>query len=158
MADFSIEFQGLDTFKGKVGRMGKVMNRSVRADLAEFALLAEEVIKGLAPYDTGELERSISASRVTRNGRQYVVSVGTNMEYAVIVHERPTTTYGYRDKYAKGVRFKNYYINGRGRRTLEKAKVRGMRPGRKFMTNGVTVLEGDWKAMYPSLMEKILRT
>ncbi|MCQ9290703.1 HK97 gp10 family phage protein [Staphylococcus hyicus] len=107
-----------------------------------FSAQMESDSKDLAPADSKELEQSINSITNYRNG---VVSsiTGSNLEYALRRHEEEYRKGTYH-KYHKGVKFTDYYINGRGELTREKKSVRGKLPGRKYLSNAVKINRKNW--------------
>ena len=142
MSKFRIEWEGLDEFKKLIKDAPKKFDRLVREELTDIGLVAEGYAKGLSPRDSGDLENSIFSTKASKSGGVYVVYVGTNMEYARYVHELFNPT-GRGDKYERGVKYTNYYIGGRGKRTREKPNVKGYRPGRKYIRNAIVLTEPD---------------
>lgn len=142
MSKFSIEWEGLDEFKKLIKEAPKKFDRLVREELTDIGLVAEGYAKGLSPRDSGDLEDSIFSTKASKKGGVYVVYVGTNMEYARYVHEL-FNPMGRGDKYERGVKYPNYYIGGRGKRTREKPNVKGYRPGRKYIRNAIVLTEPD---------------
>lgn len=59
------------------------LGNAVVAALEEIGLVAEGAAKRLCPVDTGRLRNSITHALVSRES----VEVGTNVEYAIYVHE-----------------------------------------------------------------------
>ena len=43
--------------------------------------------RAFCPVDTGRLRRSIHVTPVTRRGNSLVIQIGSNVEYAIFVHE-----------------------------------------------------------------------
>lgn len=136
----NIELENWDEFADAMARVPKHFDKVMKEELKLVALQAERYARQLAPRDTGELENSIHAGAVKREGNTFVVYVGTNMEYAMYVHElistRPTG-----DKYDKGVKIPNYYTWGRGKQTILKSNVKGLLPGRKYLRNAIVLTD-----------------
>lgn len=135
----NIEVEGFEEFANAVEKMPKVLKHNLSKQLGYAALTAERFSRQLAPRDTGELEDSIHAGAVKREGNSLAVYIGTNMEYATYVHELSSKRVG--DKYDKGVKITNYYINGRGKQTRDKSSVKGYQPGRKYLRNAIVLTE-----------------
>lgn len=134
-----IELENFDEFAKAVRAMPKRFESILMSELRKVALQAERYARQLAPYDTGDLEASINAGPVKREGSAYVVYVGTNKEYATYVHELNSTRIG--DKYDKGIKITGYYVNGRGKRTRDKPSVKGYQPGRKYLRNAIVLTD-----------------
>lgn len=77
------------------------------------------------------------------------------MKYALRVHEQPENK-GVRAKYQRGVKYPEYYKNGRGENTRNKPNVNGYKPGRKYLTNAVKVTEDDWNIMCERILARVL--
>lgn len=78
-------------------------NGGVAKDLARRAIRVESRAKSLCPVDTGRLRSSITW-RIVYSGGKLDALVGTNVEYAVFVHEgtRPHEIHGNPWLYWKG--------------------------------------------------------
>lgn len=134
-----IELENFEEFADIIGNIPKRFSRVMTQELSKVALMAERYARQLAPRDSGELENSITASKVKQEGNSFVVYVGTNMEYATYVHELNSTRLG--DKYDKGVHIPGYYVNGRGQQTRDKPSVKGYQPGRKYLRNAIVLTD-----------------
>lgn len=133
----------------------KRFTKIVIEELGKFGLRVEEVAKALSPRDSGDLEDSINTSKVIIEGKKFSIVVGTNMKYALRIHEQPETK-GKRHKYEYGVKYPNYYVDGRGENTRKKPNVEGYKPGRKYLTNAVKVTENDWNKMCERILARVL--
>lgn len=153
---FHLEWQGLSEFKKSISNIGKSFDKELRKELMKIALETERNAKALSYYDGGVLENSIHTTNITKIGNTYIVYVGTNLEYATYLHELYNPT-GRNHKYERGVKYPNYYIGGRGRRTREKPKVKGYTPGRKFLSNAVTITESMFEEAMLNVVERVLR-
>lgn len=157
MADeyFKFEWDGLDEITSIYKNAHVRMNRIIKEELSKYGLRVEEVSKSLAPIDSGELENSINAGKVIYNGPEFVITVGTNLEYALRRHEERESSIT-RPKYFRGVKYDNYYQNGRGQKTREKPSVKGYKPGRKYLTNAIKVTESDWNEMCQRIITRFV--
>ena len=90
----------------------------------------ERIAKELCPVDTGRLRSSIAA-RVEVEGGKPLVIVGTNVEYAIYVHEG-TGIYGPRGRPIEPVNAKVLAWTPRGGSTVFARSVKGMK-GRPFL-------------------------
>lgn len=151
MSGFKIEWDGLKELQAEMRSAPKRFNKLLIKELNNIGLTTEKYAKGLVSYDSGELEDSIFSTKAKSYGNMYVVYVGTNMEYARYIHELYNPT-GRGDKYERGVKYPNYYIGGRGKRTRDKPKVKGYTPGRKYLRNAVVLTEPDIE----EAMERVL--
>lgn len=142
MSGFNIEWDGLKELKAEIKSAPEKFNKLLIKELNDIGLTTEKYAKALVNYDSGELEDSIFSTKAKRYGNMYVVYVGTNMVYARYIHELYNPT-GLGDKYERGVKYPNYYVGGRGKRTRDKPKVKGYKPGRKYLRNAVVLSEQD---------------
>lgn len=124
-------------------RQEKLIGNMVKA-ADEVLLNTEADSKALAPRDSGRLEQSIQASRAHYANDTISGSVGSNLVYALRRHEEHERMGSY-DKYEDGVRYEGYYFNGRGEMTRAKPSISGFKPGRKYLENGATLNEGNWR-------------
>lgn len=153
---FSLVWEGLDEFIEDLEGMEREFEKNAEKGMAKYRMLAEEGTKALSPRDSGDLEASINFGRPKNQGRNIVVEGGSNLAYALRRHEEPHR-YGIHDKYDNGVRFSNYYIYGKGRRTLEKPHWRGEKPGRKYLERAIVVTEKDFEKIMADALEQTLR-
>lgn len=157
MADelFSFEWDGLKELEEYFNTMDERFIRICTEEMTAFGLTAEAMAKALAPRDSGDLEDSITASVAELRGTIFEVIVGTNLDYALRVHEQPERK-GVYPKYERGVKYDNYYMNGDGEETRNKKSVKGYKPGRKYMTNAVLASEDDWNEMCQRIITRVL--
>lgn len=148
-----IELENWEEFADIIGNIPKRFSRVMTEELSKVALMAERYARQLAPRDSGELENSITASKVKQEGNSFVVYVGTNMEYATYVHELNSTRIG--DKYDKGVRIPGYYINGRGQQTRSKPSVKGYQPGRKYLRNAIVLTDSHLETAMGRAIDRV---
>ncbi|MDQ0427677.1 hypothetical protein QOZ98_000502 [Planomicrobium stackebrandtii] len=153
--NFNFDLDGLADFEDKLKDMEKEFVRNVETGMREYSMLAEEGSRSLAPRDSGDLESSIHATLPVWVGDRIESSVGSNLSYALSVHERPQVP-GTRDKYDNGVKFERYYLNGKGRRTFRKANWRGLKAGRKFIERAVVATEEEYEQIMAEALEKTL--
>lgn len=156
MADeYNIEIDGLIEFIMACETAEDDLIDAVMDAMNTYTLLVETGGKALAHRFSGELEESIKASAAAIENGMVVGAVGSNLSYAWIRHEQPYRP-GTHDMYDRGVLFKKYYLNGRGRRTHRKSKWRGQLPGRKYLERAVNVTEGNFETIMTRAMEQIL--
>lgn len=148
---FSIEWEGLDELNKHLTDMSKNVETIMIEEMTKFSMLAEEATKALVQHDEGDLEDSINFDKAKKEGKNIVATGGSNKEYALRRHEEPYRM-GVHDKYPGD----NYYVGGRGRRTLRKPNWRGIRPGRKYMENAVKSIENDFDKTLVRALERIL--
>ncbi|MFO3690252.1 HK97 gp10 family phage protein [Staphylococcus felis] len=107
-----------------------------------FGMQMEDDSKALASVDSRDLEQSINSK--TSYSKGIVSSVtGSNLEYALRRHEEQPGIGKY-NKYHKGVKYKDYYYNGRGKLTRVKENVNDFKPGRKYLTNASLINRKNW--------------
>lgn len=147
-----VELEGFEEFSQAVREMPKRLNQNLMSELRKVSLQAERYARQLAPRDTGDLEASINAGPIKREGSGYVVYVGTNKEYATYVHELNSRGVG--DKYERGIKLPNYYVNGRGQRTRDKPSIRGYQPGRKYLRNAIVLTDAHLVTAMNRAIEK----
>lgn len=152
--NINIELEGFEEFSDAISKIPKRFNEIMTEELQKVSLTAERYARQLAPRDTGELENSINAGSVKREGNSFVVYVGTNMEYATYVHELNSSRVG--DKYDKGVKIPGYYVNGRGAGTRAKTNVKGYMPGRKYLRNAIVLTETHLETAMSRAIERVL--
>lgn len=150
----NIELEGFEEFADAMAKMPKVLMHNLSKELGYVALTAERLARQLAPRDTGELEDSIHAGAIKREGGALVTYIGTNMEYAKYVHELSSNRIG--DKYDKGVKITGYYVDGRGQRTRDKPSIKGYKPGRKYLRNAIVLTEPYLEKAMNRAIEKTL--
>lgn len=125
-----------------VQRLLTSSNGGVVRDLLRRGLLVETQAKrnlggigGPKRVDTGRLRASIATQVVHRNGAPAVI-VGTNVNYAILVHEG-TGIYGPRHAPIRPRRAKRLRFKPKGsRRFVYARQVRGMAPNR-FLVNAL---------------------
>lgn len=158
MADEYFKFEFDDTFeemKQYIKSFKERFDKIVKEELYKFGLEVESVAKELAPVDSGDLENSITTSKVLFEGNEFYITIGTNNEYALRRHEEPESSVN-RPKYERGVKYDNYYIKGRGEKTRKKPNVRGFKPGRKYLTNAVKATEDEWNTLCERIIARVL--
>lgn len=155
MSGFQIEWDGLKELKSEMKSAPARFEKLIIQELNEIGLTTEKYAKALVARDSGDLEDSIFSTKAKNYGGMYVVYVGTNNEYARYIHELYNPN-GLNDKYERGVRYPNYYIGGRGKRTRDKPKLKGYTPGRKYLRNAVVLSEADVEAAMERVLTKLL--
>lgn len=114
-------------------------------DAADKVLLnTEHDAQALAPRDRGELEASIKASEAKLQNGTISGSVGSDNVYSLRRHEEEPREGSYH-KYEEGVRYDNYYFNGRGELTRVKPTLYGQAPGRKYLSRAGNLNQDNWK-------------
>ena len=151
----SVKWDGLQEFADLLEGMEHEVERIAIEEMTKYGLLVEEVTKALAPKETGDLEQSINFGKAQREGQEIVVAGGSNLPYALKRHEAPYKM-GIRDKYDNGAVFEDYYIGGKGRRTLRKPTWNGYKPGRKFLQNAINATEKEYDKMNERILERLL--
>lgn len=152
---FNIEWEGMGELEEFFRKAPERFERILLEEMTKFGLLVEEGTRALAPKDTGDLEASINFGRAKKEGNTYIVDGGSNLKYALKVHERPGSP-GTRHKYDDGAKFPNYYKDGHGRRTRLKPKWRGERAGRKYLQRAINLTEEDWGIMMARVYERLM--
>lgn len=158
MADEYFKFEFDDTFeemKQYFKSFRERFDEIVKEELQKFGIQVESVAKELAPVDSGDLENSITTSKVLFEGNEFYITIGTNNEYALRRHEEPESSVN-RPKYKRGVKYDNYYIKGRGEKTRNKPNVKGFKPGRKYLTNAVKATEEEWNTLCERIIARVL--
>lgn len=153
--DISIVWEGLKEFSSELDGMTKEFEKNLLDAMTEYLKLVEGGAGDLAPKDSGDLEISIVTKGPYVEGDRVVGEVGSNSKYAFERHERPYSS-GVRDKVDNGVTFKDYYVDGRGRRTREKPNWRGQKPGRKYLERAVVLTEDDYEKIMADALERTL--
>lgn len=150
-----LEWDGFDEFDELLEGLEKEFEEAVIDEYTNYGLLVEEGAKALAGKDRGELESSINFGKATKKfGNKIVVEGGSNLKYALRRHEEPYRM-GVHDKHDNGTLFENYYVGGRGRKTLQKPSWRGYKPGRKFLQNAITATEKDYDKMNERILDRL---
>ena len=158
MADqdfLSIEWDGFKEYAESLKGMEKEFYAHLQRELTKYGLLVEEGAKALVYQDQGDLAASINFGAAERQGDKVIVRGGTNMKYAVRLHEKRPGGKTH-DKYDNGSVFKDYYKGGRGSKTRSKSNWRGQQPGRKFLQNAITATEKDFEQACVRALEKTL--
>lgn len=131
---FKIEWQGLKELKDEFKTMSPRFRKIMLEELDKVALECESHAKSLSFVDTGELSKSIHAEPAKLVGNEFIALVGTNLEYAIYVHE----------------------IQGQGEKTALKPHYKGYVPGYKFFTNAIKLSEQDYNKAMERALERIL--
>ncbi|MCI2770692.1 HK97 gp10 family phage protein [Staphylococcus warneri] len=122
----------------------KQLATNIKRAANEVLLNAEDDSKALSPRDNGRLENSINASKATYVDGYVSGNVGSNLVYALRRHEEEPRKGTY-NKYEDGVKYVDYYINGRGEVTRAKTNVKGISPGRKYLYNASLLNTLNWR-------------
>lgn len=150
-----VEFQGMKELEQLFEEMPENFETAAIEEMTMYGKLVEEGAKALVHHDEGDLEDSISFDEAKRVGHEIVVEGGSSSVYAWRRHEEPYRP-GTHTKYDNGAKYPRYYLNGRGRRTLTKARWRGYKPGRKFMQNAINATEADYNSMNERIRDRTL--
>lgn len=150
-----IEWVGLTEFEELIDGMEEEFERIALQEYSKYGLLVEEGTKALVFHDEGDLEASINFGPAKKEGKSIVVEGGTNMVYALKLHEKP---YGNKthNKYENRSVFEDYYVNGKGERTRAKPSWRGYKPGRKYLQNAVNATEKDFDKMNERILKRFI--
>lgn len=130
-----VEWTGLSELIGEFERMDKDAEKIVREEFNEYLMLVEQGAKALVPKDTGDLEDSILTTPIRKESTAFVADIGTNMKYALKVHEKPMNW---------------------GKRTRAKASWRGQRPGNHYLSRAINLTERDWENITERILLRIL--
>ena len=106
----------------------------VAAELTRRAIRVQNDAKRRCPVDTGRLRSSVS-HELRQSTRGLLARVGTNVSYALDVHEG-TGIYGPRRRPIRPKRAKVLRFKGRGGRIVYTKQVKGMRP-RPFLRDAL---------------------
>ncbi|MCP3026605.1 HK97 gp10 family phage protein [Halobacillus sp. A5] len=150
-----IEWEGLVELDEEFEKMEEEFEEILVEEYTKYGLLVEEGAKALAHRDDGDLEETIRFNPAEVEADSVSVEGGANAEHALVRHEAPYRP-GTHDKYENGSKFKKYYLNGRGRKTLRKPDWRGYRPGRKFLENAIKATENDYYNMNERILDRTL--
>ncbi|OAK70094.1 HK97 gp10 family phage protein [Lederbergia galactosidilytica] len=153
---FYLEWHGLDELIEELEGMEREFEKNIQQGMKKYSTLAEEGTRALAPRDSGDLESSMTLKIPYIEGSKIVGGIGSNLAYALRRHEEPYR-YGIHDKYDNGVKFPNYYVYGKGRRTLQKPSWRGEKPGRKYLERAIVATEKDFVKIMADALEQTLR-
>lgn len=135
--DFNVHWDGLDEFISDLGNIEKKLNKTVPEEMNRFRFIPESGAKALTPVLTNELTRSISSSHVIRAGNVFEFSIGTNLPYALKMHEWPG---GW----------------GPGTAAKQSTSWRGFTPGRKYIENAAKGSEQDFEKAMARALERAL--
>ncbi|RIM87758.1 HK97 gp10 family phage protein [Staphylococcus xylosus] len=131
---FRIEWNGLKELKNEFKTMTPRFKKIMLEELDKVALECEGYAKDLAFVDTGELSKSINATQARLINGEFVATVGTNLEYAMYVHE----------------------IQGQGPKTALKPMIKGYQPGYKFLTNAVKLTESHYNRAMDNALKRLM--
>jgi len=151
-----LEWEGLEELTELFDGMEEDLERIALQEFTKYGLLLEEGTKALVFHDEGDLEASINFGPAKKEGNSIVVEGGTNMEYALKLHEKQYGA-GTHDKYDNHSRFEDYYEDGRGLRTRMKPPWRGYVPGRKYLQNAINATKKDYEKMLGRIIERVLK-
>ena len=125
-SDFNIEFQGLDELIALFESQSRSVENEMVRQMKRYKSVVEGGTKRLAPVDTKALEKSITSTDVRRNGNEYYFLVGSDLEYALKMHEH-TGNWGECTQLKQS-----------------RGGWRGYIPGDKFLQNAIYASEEDW--------------
>ena len=154
--NLSVEIPGLAEFVDNLELMETSFYDNLEEGVKEYGSLLEEGGQALAPYDGGELETSIQFKDFRHVGNRMEGAVGSDLKYALRRHEDPYKE-GTRDKYDAGVKFEEYYTDGRGQETILRPGWRGQKAGRKYLERAVDASETDFNEIMGEVYEKTFR-
>lgn len=133
--EINIELDDFTKFAEAIRQIPKQFDSIIIDELQKVAAKVESDARKLAPRDTGHLEDNIHMNDVSKEGSNYVVYIGTNVEYATYVHEMASAG---------------------GYETLSKSKVGGYAPGRKFLSNALTLSDENVEHAINNAIERVL--
>lgn len=139
----SIDTKQVKGLQANINKSQTNMEKNITRAANEVLTNTEADAKNLAPRDKGDLENSIRASKAVYSRGNVSGTVGSNLVYALRRHEEKPRMGTY-NKYENGVKYVDYYINGRGEMTRAKQEVHGHQPGRKYLTNASLINEENW--------------
>lgn len=148
---FDINNQDTERFIAKMKTADKKLVTNMIKKANKVGYQVEADAKALAPRDTGQLEQSIQSTGAKYVNGQISLSVGSPLVYALRRHEEPSRK-GMYNKYARGVTYTDYYINGRGELTRAKPNVGSFEPGRKFLTNAKLLNQSRWRSQLANVV------
>lgn len=148
---FDINNQDTERFIAKMKTADKKLVTNMIKKANKVGYQVEAGAKALAPRDTGQLEQSIQSTGAKYVNGQISLSVGSPLVYALRRHEEPSRK-GMYNKYARGVTYTDYYINGRGELTRAKPNVGSFEPGRKFLTNAKLLNQSRWRSQLANVV------
>lgn len=148
---FGINNQDTESFIAKMKTADKKLVTNIITKANKVGYQVEADAKALAPRDTGQLEQSIQSTGAKYVNGQISLSVGSPLVYALRRHEEPSRK-GMYNKYARGVTYTDYYINGRGELTRAKPNVGSFEPGRKFLTNAKLLNQSRWRSQLANVV------
>lgn len=140
MADelINIDFEGLDEFVQLLENLTPEFEKAIISEMDSYRLQVEGGAKALTPEDTNELTESITSSEVQRVGNSFIFTVGSDLAYAVRMHE-------HQGNWGVGT-------------VLKQAKEwRDYTPGNKFLENAVRGTEDDWNTAMEDILNNTLR-
>lgn len=139
----SIDTDAIKRMETRLSNSKNVLIDNMLEAADDVLMETEGTAQALAPRDSGNLERTIKSSKAKHAGGRISGSVGSNSVYALRRHEEAPRR-GFYHKYEDGVRYDDYYFNGRGERTRVKPKVAGLLPGRKYLSNSAELNRSNW--------------
>lgn len=148
---FGINNQDTESFIAKMKTADKKLVTNIIKKANKVGYQVEADAKALAPRDMGQLEQSIQSTGAKYVNGQISLSVGSPLVYALRRHEEPSRK-GMYNKYARGVTYTDYYINGRGELTRAKPNVGSFEPGRKFLTNAKLLNQSRWRSQLANVV------
>lgn len=117
----SIRLTGFEKLKRQFQSASTVLDREIKKALADSVAMVETESAKRTPVDTGLLRSSIGGARGWKWVRGWVASVGTNVRYAIFVHEgRGRHNTGGRKFMEKGARASTVFIRRRMKKVMDK--------------------------------------
>lgn len=140
MADelINIDFEGLDEFVQLLENLTPEFEKAIISEMDSYRLQVEGGAKALTPEDTNELTKSITSSRVSRIGSEFFFTVGSDLPYALRMHEHQGN-WGVRTMLKQAESWRDYT------------------PGNKFLENAVRGTEDDWNTAMEDILNNTLR-
>lgn len=136
--EIKIQFEGLEEFIALLDSFSRTVENELIKEMNKYKSEVEKGTKLLTPVDTNELTKSITSSDVKRNGNEYYFTVGSDLPYALRMHEH-TGNWGVRTQLKQ---MKSY---------------RGYTPGKKYLENAIRATESDWERAMNNVLDNTIR-
>ena len=116
----TIRLKGFDKLKRQMHSASAFLDKEMKKGLADSISMVETESARRTPVDTGLLRSSIGGARGWKWVRGWVASVGTNVRYAIFVHEgRGRHNVGERKVMEKGAKASTKFIQRRMKRVMD---------------------------------------
>ena len=116
----TLRLTGFDRLKRQMHSAPAFLDKEMKKGLGDSISMVETQSAKRTPVDTGLLRSSIGGSRGWKWVRGWVASVGTNVRYAIFVHEgRGRHNVGERKFMEKGARASTRFIQKRMKRVMD---------------------------------------